>query len=161
VYGDDLREAVLLMKQARSESLAMAVGLLLADKCAAAGLAGQVDLLAPVPMHWQRRLWRGGSAADVLAESMAARLDRPLALRLLGCRRKTRKQGTLLPTQRRRNVLRAYRVSTRYEIRAAHVLVVDDVMTTGATLNEVARSLLRAGAARVSVAIVARGVGFG
>ena len=78
---------------------------------------------------------------------------------LLRCRRKTSKQGMLLPNQRRRNVRDAYSVSAGYDIRDACVLLIDDVMTTGATGNELSRVLRRAGARHVSVAVVARGTG--
>ena len=87
-------------------------------------------------------------------------VDLPVAGDLLRCRRKTSKQGTLSPGERAANVRGAFTVSRGYDISDATVLVVDDVMTTGATANEVARVLLRAGAKSVSIVVVARGIGF-
>jgi predicted amidophosphoribosyltransferase len=102
----------------------------------------------------------------LIAETMGRALRVPVAKRQLVCRRKTKKQGMLLPGQRRRNVRRAYQVSNarwltkNYDLAGKHVLVVDDVMTTGATAHEIARTLRQAGARQVSVAVVARGIGF-
>ena len=117
------------------------------------------DLIVPVPMHWSRRLVRGVNPAEVLVEVVAARLQVRSLRFALRCRRKTRKQGTLVPSERRRNVRGAYRVSAGYVIKGAHILVIDDVMTTGATADEVARVLSAAGAESVSLAVVARGTG--
>jgi ComF family protein len=160
VYGDRLRDVVIRMKQTRDEPLALAMGRLLAEKCQEMPVARDISLIVPVPMHWQRRIWGGSNAPELLSETLAGQLGKPLATRLLACRRKTSKQGTLLRTERRKNVRRAYRVTKGYDIRRAHLLLVDDVMTTGATLNEVARTLRRAGAEQISVAVAARGIGF-
>jgi predicted amidophosphoribosyltransferase len=112
-------------------------------------------------MHWSRRLLRGVNNPEILVDGLRRPLGIPVAKHLLSNRRKTRKQGMLPPRERRGNVHGAYAVSAGYDIKGAHVLVVDDVMTTGATGNEVARVLRQAGAARVSMAVVARGLGFG
>jgi len=117
------------------------------------------DLVVPVPMHWTRRISRGTNPPEILAEMVARKNQIPLIADLLRNRRKTRKQGTLLPDQRRRNVREAFSVSAGYDIREAHILLVDDVMTTGATGNELSKILCRAGAKRVSVAVLARGTG--
>ncbi len=117
------------------------------------------DLVVPVPMHWSRRIARGTNPAEVLAETVAQKLRIPVALDLLHNRRKTRKQGTLLPDQRRRNVREAFSVSAGYDIKDTCVLLIDDVMTTGATGDELSRMLRQAGAKRISVAVLARGTG--
>lgn len=160
VYGGMVRDLVLRMKQARHESLSLAAGNLLSRRIAEVLGANRPDVVAPVPMHWSRRVWRGVNDAELLAESAARHLSIALDVRLLRCRRRTRKQGTLLPAQRRKNVRGAYRVSANADVRGKHVLIVDDVMTTGATANEIARLLRRSGASEVSVAVVARGIGF-
>jgi len=158
-YGDALRKLVLRIKQPRHESLCLAVGELLADRIRF-DLAAKADVVVPVPMHWLRKIVRGVNDAEVLAEAVSAHLKIPFSTRLLSCRRSTRKQGTLLPTERRRNVRSAFGMQRRAKIEGRHILVIDDVMTTGATANELAKVLLRAGASRVSIAVVARGVGF-
>jgi ComF family protein len=157
VYEGPLREAVLRAKRLHYEHLAFALGQLLADTCLDAGLAP--DFVVPAPMHWLRHIRRGINGPELLAEAVAARMRRP-CWKLLRNRRKTNKQGTLLPAARRANVRGAFVTSAGYDLRDAHVLLIDDVMTTGATANELSRVLLVAGAATVSVAVVARGVGF-
>jgi ComF family protein len=159
-YGGALRDLVLRIKQPRYEPLCLAAGELLARHIQAAPEDAPPDLVAPVPMHWLRRLTRGTNDAELLAEAVAGRLQLPWDARLLHNRRPTRKQGTLLPDQRKRNVRGAYGLRRPTLVAGKQVLIVDDVMTTGATANELAKVLLRAGAERVTVAVIARGVGF-
>ncbi|MCU0959838.1 MAG: ComF family protein [Pirellulaceae bacterium] len=159
VYRDELQQAVVAMKHPICEPLTYSMGLLLAETVAAHLAEERVDLIVPVPMHWRRRLSRGTYPAQLLAQVIGGVLQRPLALRVLRCRRKVRKQGTLRPHERLRNVRGAFSVSAGYAITDANVLLVDDVMTTGATANEAARMLRQAGAGDVFVAVVARGVG--
>jgi predicted amidophosphoribosyltransferase len=83
----------------------------------------------------------------------------PVARRLLIRRRKTLRQFSLPPSERFGNVRRAFRVAAGYHLSAARVLLIDDILTTGATCNEAAKSLLAAGAARVAVAVIARAEG--
>lgn len=157
VYEGRMREIVLCTKKVVYEPLTAALGILLARRFRDQFLLP--DLIVPVPMHWTRRMLRGGNSAEILAGSMVAQLRLPAALDLLACRRKTNKQGTLLPNERVRNMRGAFTVSRTYDIRDAHILLVDDVMTTSATANEAAKLLRQHGAAKVSVAVIARGVG--
>jgi ComF family protein len=159
IYRGSLREAVVRMKQEEHEPLTIAVGQLLAKRLGERLTQWRPDLLAPVPAHWWKRVVRGANSPDLLAQSAGAAWRFPVACDLLVCRRRTAKQGTLRPAERRANMRDAFRVSTDYDIGGAHVAVVDDVMTTGATANAAARALRRAGAAQVSVVVVARGVG--
>ena len=107
-------------------------------------------------MHWLRRLWRGASAAQTLAETIAAELRWPLGAGLIVCRKMTARQSSLPASERKANVRGAYRARRWRSIDGATILVVDDVITTAATCDEVARVLLRAGARQVFAAAVAR-----
>ena len=159
IYEGQLRNAVLRMKLAAHEPLSLTIGAALADHLHVRLGSHSPDLVVPVLMHWWRRWLRGTNGPDLLAEAVAERLRIPVAAGLLRCRRRTQKQGTLLPDERFRNVAGAFRVSPSYDIRGAKVLLIDDIMTTGATANAAAKVLRRAGAAAVFVAVVARGVG--
>jgi ComF family protein len=150
---------VLCLKRASFDPLAWSVAALLAQRIGDGALDRLPDLVVAPPMHWTRRWQRGTHTARVLAAGIARPLQLPHRPGLLRCQRKTLKQGTLSPAERRRNVRGAYRLRTAGAVRGQQVLVVDDVMTTGATLNEVARLLRRAGASWIGVAVVARGVG--
>ncbi len=159
LYRGRIRQAVLKMKYGFHESLTLSIGELLARRLAEDDWLGSVDLVTPVPLHYWKRLVRGASAPELLAEVVGRRGAVPLAPHLLRCRRRTRKQGMLLPGERLANVRGAFEVAADYDIKDARVLLVDDVMTTGATANEAARALLEAGAASVRIATVARGTG--
>lgn len=158
-YRGAIRDGVRRMKYGRQEALTLAVGRLLAERVLESGWAEQVDLAAPTPLGLWKRLSRGGSAPELLAEAIGRRAKMPVVTDLLRCKRRTRKQGTLLPGERLANVRDAFEAASCYDITNVRVLLVDDVMTTGATANELARALLRAGAAEVRVATVARGAG--
>ncbi len=158
-YEGILRDIILQMKRAEGDSLSLAMGRLLVEE--RGGRLAQVgaDVVAPVPLHWRRRLAHRTNSAAVMAEVLADRLDVPLAERLLRRTRHTVPQFGLKPPERWKNVRRAFAVRAGYHLRAAHVLLVDDVLTTGATCSEAARALRSAGAERVTVAVVARATG--
>lgn len=147
------------MKHFQHEPLTAALGQRLAELVRERPFDREPELVVSVSMHWLSRLWRGTNAAENIARSLAGALQLPFANDLLVCRRLLRKQSTLLPIERRRNVRNAWRVSRAYDVRTARVLLVDDVMTTGATAQEASRALRQAGAAAVYVAVVARGTG--
>jgi ComF family protein len=159
LYEGDIRQAVLRMKHHEQENLAMALGRRVAILLAENPFSEPPELIAPIPMHWLPRLVRGTSAADTLARSLAAAVSLPVAGDLLYCRRLLKKQGMLLASERKSNVRGAFAASRRYDISGAKVLLVDDVITTGATCDAAAQSLLDAGAAAVYAVSVARGTG--
>jgi predicted amidophosphoribosyltransferase len=158
-YDGPVRQVVLKIKHAWYEPLAMTLGKLLARRIGEMPLPSRVDLVVPVPMYWLRRVVRRTNAAQTLAESLGSELGIGLAHDLVRCRRMTARQSSLPASARRENVRGAYRISSAYDIRGATILVVDDVITTAATCDEVARVLQRAGAQRVFAAAVARAGG--
>jgi predicted amidophosphoribosyltransferase len=97
--------------------------------------------------------------AGVVAEGFAQATGCPLISDLLRYCRWTSKQGTLSRSERLRNVRRSMRVDRSYDIAGARLLLIDDVMASGATLNEAARAIRSGGAASVEAAVVARGIG--
>jgi ComF family protein len=159
IYQDDLRDAVIRMKQALHEPLTLSMGCLLAETLHERLTEPRPDVIVPVPAHWSKRLLRGVNGPDLLAEALAKRVGIPAVMDLLCCRRRTQKQGTLLPSERQANVRGAFAVRSGYNLQEMHVLLVDDILTTGATASESAKMLRQAGAAHVTVAVVARGVG--
>jgi len=158
-YRGTLQQVVLRMKRAAFEPLTCAMGRYLADLVDLRYGGAGIDLVVPIPMHWWRRLRRGTFPAQLLATVVGQHVSLPVARGLLRCRRRAKKQGTLRPPERFRNVRGAFGVSAGYDISGATLLIVDDIMTTGATASEAARVLRRAGAAAVYVAVVARGGG--
>lgn len=154
-YEYELREAVLAIKTACHEPLAVALAELLWQVRGKELTQLEADVVVPVPMHWARRLERGANAPDVLAERLARRLGLPLCP-LLARRRHTVPQASLPGAARLTNLRRAFGLRSSYQCRGARVLLVDDVLTTGTTCGEAAGVLLRQGAASVHVAVLAR-----
>ena len=107
------------------------------------------NLVIPVPLHRSRERTRGFNQAELIA----AGLDVPVASRILRRRKDTPSQTGLSRGERRRNLAGAFEVRGKV---SGTVIVVDDVYTTGSTMNEIARTLKRAGAGRVEVLTVAR-----
>ena len=158
-YADDLREAVLRLKHVGEESLATGLARLLVERHASAWEAAEIDVVVPIPMHWWRRAWQGHNGPDLTAALIAQRLKVYDYPRLLCRRRRTRPQAGLSRPERRENVRGCFSLRRGYRIDGAKVLLVDDILTTGATCSEAARTLKRAGAASVSVAVLGRAQG--
>src|SRR5205823_5857562 len=113
------------------------------------------DVVIPVPLHWFHRLRRGYNQSEALARELAAALGVPCRPRWLRRARLTRKQHhSLSREERRANVHDAFRARHADAVRGRHVLLVDDVMTTGSTAHEAARPLRAAGAAQITVAVL-------
>jgi len=155
-YEGPLRETVLRLKQPGQSPLAFSCAELLLSRHWEELAHWDYDVVAPVPMHWRRRWMRGVNSPELLAERVARRLGLPLARRLLIRRRFTVPQADLAVAHRFANVRGAFRASAGYILQSARVLLIDDVLTTGATCSEAARTLRSAGAACVSVLVLAR-----
>lgn len=134
----------------------LAAGRLLSEAMAARFQALQrPDALLPVPLHRERLRRRGYDQALELARPLAHALQLPLRTDLLRRQRATRAQSELDAAARRRNLRGAFAVEDGLPV-PAHVALVDDVMTTGATLHAAARALRKAGVARVEAWVCAR-----
>ena len=116
-----------------------------------------IDLVLPVPLSPAKFRKREYNQSALLAKSLAKRIGAPCLPRLLERVRNTPTQTHLTVTGRKHNVKGAFGVPNPSAIRARTILVIDDVMTTGATLGEVAATLKAAGAWRVWALAVARG----
>ena len=116
------------------------------------------DLLVPVPLHWTRLFARRYNQAAMLAQAIHAAGGPPVAPDWLVRRRRTPSQGRLDPLARTRNVRGAFALRRGHIVRGKRVVIVDDVLTTGATVEECARVLRREGAAFVGVLTLARAV---
>jgi ComF family protein len=151
-YEDELRKLIHLFKYHKIKSLAKPLGELLVRSLP---LDQNFDVVAPMPLHWLRQLGRGFNQADLLAAPLARRLNVPLA-RLLQRVKSTPNQAGLTHAKRRANVAGAFRVNSRADLRGKRVLLVDDVLTTGATAGAAAAVLKKAGAKHVTVLTLAR-----
>jgi ComF family protein len=155
-YDEVARTLVHALKYGDRLDLAPAMGRWMAR--AGRALLAEADALVPVPLHW-RRLWmRRYNQSALLAQAMALEGRVPVATDALRRVKATAQQVGLSQTERAENVQGAFRVPAdgRIEVKGRNLVLVDDVLTSGATLDACARALLRAGATRVDAVVFAR-----
>ncbi len=156
LYDDASRSLVLAFKHADRTRYADAFGHWLAR--AGAEFLPQADLLVPVPLHPWRLLQRRYNQSLLLARGLARLTGCPVAPDLLVRRRNTVSQGRLSRRARERNVRSAFkvRVGRKPILQGKTVILIDDVLTTGATVEACARALRAGGAAEIHVLTLAR-----
>ena len=155
-YAAPLDSLVLQLKFGAGLALAPWMARVLRDAILAAGMPALPDVLCPVPLGPRRLVERGYNQALEVARPLAAAMGVALAPQLLSRTRETTAQSGAAPGQRRNNVRGAFCVNLEEAVRARHVGVVDDVMSSGHTLDEIATVLKEAGAVRVTNIVFAR-----
>lgn len=174
-YEGRLRQLILRMKTEASGRIASALALALIRQRAELLQNQAIDLVVPVPSHWRRRWERSVNPPDLIGETLARFLGVPLCKNLIRRHQETELQYSLSTKNRRENVEGAFspRSRTRWlpsrsltakdadkkALAKKHILLVDDILTTAATCNEVAKLLRRMGAASICVAVLARSEG--
>lgn len=123
---------------------------------AGADVWGQVDLIVPVPLHRWRLLKRRYNQAALLAQAIGRQVGKPAIVDLLVRHKQTESQGHLGRKKRQLNVAGAFAVKEAVVVRGKSLVLIDDVLTSGATVSECAKVLLKAGAASVHVVTLAR-----
>src|SRR5437016_7556512 len=154
-YDDIARTLVHALKYGDRLDLAPTLGRWMVQ--AGAPLLAEADALVPVPLHWRRLWWRRFNQSAALAEVIAAKVNLPVAHAVARVKA-TRQQVGLTASERALNVQGAFRVpeAARADVKGRPFVLVDDVLTSGATIDACSRVLLRAGAAAVDVLIFAR-----
>ncbi len=155
-YDERSRPLVLAFKHADETHLAGALGRWM--RRAGAEVLEGADLLFPVPLHWTRLFRRRYNQAALLAHAVRACGGPPVAPDWLLRRRRTPSQGRMGRSLRERNVRGAFLLRPGKSVKGRRVVLVDDVMTTGATVEECARVLRKAGAEFIGVLTLARAV---
>ncbi len=159
-YRDTLRDVVILIKKPRQEPLRRAIGGLMAEQVRPLEFPDSVQpVVIPVPNHWTHAFGGAADAAGALARTVCQHMSWELNTRTVRRIRKTAKQGMLSWSERKQNVRAAFEITHAEHVTARHVILVDDVLTSGATAAELARRLKRAGASVVDVLVAARGTG--
>jgi ComF family protein len=156
LYDDASRRLILPLKYAdRQENAAV-----LATHMARAGrtLLAQADLLVPVPLHRWRLFRRGFNQAALLAQSIGRRAGRPVCVDALARTRRTRVLGALSAADRAEELKGAFAVRRRRAgvLLGRRILLIDDVLTSGATAGACAKTLLDAGARHIDVLVASR-----
>lgn len=151
-YEGTLRQLIHLFKYRRMKPLARTLSTYLAS---ALPRDQNFDVVVPMPLHWRRKWRRGFNQAELLAQRIARSCGIPLenAVRRI---RSTETQAGLSNAKRRDNVAGAFRMKNARAIEGRRVLLIDDVMTTGATASACALALKRGGAKSVTLLALAR-----
>lgn len=115
-----------------------------------------VDLIAPVPMHKIKRIFRNYNPPQILAYELSKQMNKLLAPNLLLKNKMTKNQVGLTKSERAKNLLGSLSFNKNFNINGKVVLLVDDVLTTGATTNECSKVLKKSGASVVKLATIAK-----
>lgn len=160
IYHSNAAQAVRLIKEARCEPLTHNLGDLLAKWLLEQKSfhPSEYDCIVPIPQHWLRRLSHRYNQSAALGLRLSNLTKLPCQQGILRRSRWTEKQGMKTISERRENLLGAFVASNRKSVHNRRFLLIDDVMTSGATLHEAAKALKDCGASRVDAAVFARGV---
>ncbi|KAF3981478.1 MAG: ComF family protein [Methylococcales symbiont of Hymedesmia sp. n. MRB-2018] len=152
IYQDALRHLISTLKFKQQYKNARLLGFLLADYLQKT--AELPELIIPVPLHKQRFRERGFNQSVEIAKSVSKHLKIPIDTQSCIRTRNTQHQIALPAKQRRSNMKNAFKVNQI--IKAQHIAIIDDVMTTGSTVNDLAKTLKKSGVDRVDIWVCAR-----
>ena len=161
-YEGLLQHLIIKSKNTGDETLMAQLGRLLGTQVKKHPQTADADLMVPIPTHWKRRfLSNGFHAPSLIAQNVEKMTGIPQSQRILRAVKPTITLGTLSRTARLKNVRDAFVCKHPGKVARRTVMLVDDVMTSGATMIEAARVLKRAGAKKVIVAVIARATSVG
>jgi len=156
LHTGTLRDALLGVKFAGRTDTAHSLGLLLRDRYPDSFGSDLFDLVLPMPLHVRRLRQRGFNPCDFLARPLARELGLPVDRGSVARTRDTPPQRGTGRRQRRRNLAGAFAVNDPARVRGRSILILDDVYTTGATVEALSRALISAGAVRVAAYTLTR-----
>jgi ComF family protein len=153
VYRQSLQRMILSFKNGRTE-LDSILGFLANSALEGSGFYHEIEIFVPVPLHWTRRLIRVYNQSHVLIRKIKHPTAR-VSTNLVRMRRTKSQPAMTSPAARARNVAGAFAVRRRHDFTNRKICLVDDIKTTGATLNECTRILKQAGASKVFALVLA------
>ncbi|MBP1708466.1 MAG: amidophosphoribosyltransferase family protein [Deltaproteobacteria bacterium] len=157
-YEGPLQEAIHRWKYRGILSLTSLFGEWMADALRRHWGGASPELLIPVPLHTRRLRERGFNQALLLAQNLSRRTGIPCDKRILRKEKSTLPQVNLSGAEREKGVRGAFKIAEKKDLRGTSILLVDDVYTTGATVNECSRVLMAGGAKKVDVLTLAHAV---
>jgi competence protein ComFC len=152
IYDKALRKIILAFKYGKTE-LDLVLAGLINSALQTSGFSGEIDLFVPVPLHWRRRLTRGYNQSHILAKKLIC--PAKISTDLVRIRHTKFQPGMLTAASRAKNVAGAFAVRYKHPFAGRRICLVDDVKTTGATLDECANTLKQAGASKVFALVLA------
>lgn len=153
VYAQSLQEMILSFKNGQTE-LDSTLGFLANSALQGSSFVNTIDYFVPVPLHWSRRLFRGYNQSLILARKLR-HLTAKISTDLVRVRRTRTQTNMASSAARARNVAGAFAVRYGHQFTGRVLCLVDDIKTTGATLNECAKTLKEAGASKVFALVLA------
>ncbi|MDD5328110.1 MAG: ComF family protein [Phycisphaerae bacterium] len=153
VYADTLQKMILAFKNGKTE-LDLTLGFLANSALAGSGFCNEIDFFVPVPLHWTRRLIRGYNQSLVLAGKLKHSTAK-INTDLVRIKRTKTQPAMVSPAARARNVADAFAVRKGHNFAGKNICLIDDIKTTGATLNECAKVLKEAGVSKVFALVLA------
>lgn len=153
VYEKTLQEMIVAFKNRRTE-LDATLSFLLNSALQGSRFSDDIEFFVPVPLHWTRRLVRGYNQSLLLAKRLRHPTAR-ISTDLVRVRRTKSQPVMASPTARAKNVAGAFAVRRGHSFAGRRICLIDDIKTTGATLNECAKTLKEAGAAKVYALVLA------
>jgi len=155
-YSGEIARLVHGLKFLKRRNLVAILAPMLAETFHKNWSAGEFDIVIPIPLHSSRKRDRGFNQSGLIARTLARRIGVPFSGMILERVRATSSQVGLSNSRRHENVSNAFRCNRPECVSGRRILLIDDVMTTGATVGSAAEELMRSGALRVSVLTLAR-----
>lgn len=158
-YEEPYRITTKVLKFMGRKNLSVRMGEMMAKKIRQEPRYKHIDLIVPVPISWSSLQQRGFNQTELLARQISKNLGIPVDQEAISRVRDTPSQTGLSKEERQKNLLSAFQVKHKHNVKGKNILLVDDVYTTGSTSRECTKVLLEAGAARVCVITWASGKG--
>lgn len=147
LYEDPIREIIRKLKYDNKKYLAHTFSNMIAGEVSRMDVS--FDIVIPVPLYYKRLKYRGYNQSELLTESLKTKLNLNVDTTALIKIRNTRTQANLTRTERMENLKDAFKVTDKAKVKGKTILLIDDVFTTGTTINECSKTLIEAGAKAV------------
>ncbi|HEY5586501.1 MAG TPA: ComF family protein [Ruminiclostridium sp.] len=154
-YSDSLKNSLKKFKFSNKPSYYRAFGKLLALKLQNTIQLDQIDMIIPVPLHRSRQKLRGYNQAELIAECAAKLLSTPLAANILIKTSESKSQSVLSRNERLSNIEGMFKVINAHAVYKKNILIVDDIVTTGSTINQCSKALKQSGASSIIAGVIA------
>ncbi len=155
--GGVVQQMIHNMKYKGIKEIGVQLGTILGKRIFESGLYKSIDLIIPVPMHYKKQMQRGFNQAELIVESVSKETNLPYVINILVKEKETITQTRKSRKERVQNASNVYSIMDVTAIKGKHIMIVDDVVTTGSTIEACASALLNNGAAKISVACLAMG----
>lgn len=159
IYKDQVKESMYRFKYQNRQKYARYYGSEIVRVYGDWMKRNKIEAIVPIPLHWTKKRRRGYNQAQLLAAEIGKQTGLPVYPKLLKRRKKTKAQKNLDETERKNNLKKAFKTQEN-KVQLSHILLVDDIYTTGSTINEAALELKRAGIEQVYYVSVCIGRGY-